>query len=79
MSTTQIGQYEQEEIFARVREDGNYDILFSEDGSAVTTLNTYPTPCWAVGSRAGLSGSYEHPEGIVLDAAQVARLGIEIE
>ena len=61
------------EIFARINEDGNYDILHAEDGERVTYLDN----CWPLDSS--LSGSYEHPEGIRLDLEQVESLGIEIE
>lgn len=62
------------EIFARKRRDGNYDILYVEDGYPVTRLdaNVYP-----VGSDFG--ARYEHPEGIVLTLRDVKKLGIEIE
>ena len=50
-----------------------YAILTVDDGLAVTGL----PGCWPDGSD--LSGSYEHPEGIILDREQVKRLGIEIE
>jgi len=61
------------EIFARPNEDGSYSILHVEDGQAVTRLDG----CWPLDSN--LSGSYEHPEGIRLDAEQVQSLGIEVE
>lgn len=60
------------EIFARENADGNFDI-FHEDGVAVTSLDG----CWPLNSS--LSGSYQHPEGIVLDREQVESLGIELE
>lgn len=61
------------EIFARLNEDGSYSVLHVEDGQAVSRLDG----CWPLDSD--LAGSYEHPEGIRLDAEQVRTLGIEIE
>lgn len=63
-----------DKLFARKRTDENYDILFEKDGESVTQLdyNEYP-----VGSE--LSVRYEHPEGIVFTAEQVAKNNIEIE
>ena len=60
-------------MFARKRDDGNYDILH-EDGSAATIIdaNAYP-----VGSD--LSTRYEHPEGIVLDLDGITACGIGVE
>lgn len=61
-------------IFGRVREDGNIAVLYAEDGLPVRRLgaNVYP-----VGSN--LSARYEHTDGIVLNRADADRLGIEIE
>ena len=61
-------------IFARKRDDGNFDILEIEDGEAVTQIdiNEYP-----VGSE--LSVKYEHPAGIIFTLEQVLKNNIEIE
>ena len=63
-----------ENIFARKRDDGTYDILEMEDGEPVTRIdiNEYP-----VGSE--LSARYEHPAGIVFTLDQVVKNNIEIE
>ena len=61
-------------IFARNRDDGNFDILETEDGDRITRLdlNEYP-----VGSQ--LSSRYEHPAGIIFTLEQVLKNSIEIE
>ena len=61
------------DVFGRIGENGNV-ALFLEDGSACTRLdaNVYP-----VGSNS--SARHEHPDGIVLYAADAVRLRIEME
>ena len=61
------------EVFGRIGENGNV-ALFMEDGSVCTRLdaNAYP-----VGSNS--SARNEHPDGIVLYAADAARLRIKME
>lgn len=63
-----------ENIFARKRNDGNYDILDVENGCDVTKLdlNEYPVD-------SDLSTRWEHPNGIVFTLEQVHRNDIEIE
>ena len=66
-------------MFCRLRDDGDYDVLHVVDGADVTRMDCrdmHPT-IYPVGSS--YSTLYEHPEGIVLDANDVARLEIEIE
>ena len=70
-------------IFARPNTDvdgqvveGQYAILHNEDGEPVTRLSCVP-PVWPLESE--LSSAYEHPRGLILSAADVARLGIQIE
>jgi hypothetical protein len=60
-------------IYAKQNENGNYDILDSEDGCPITRLEN----CWPLDSE--LSGLYEHPAGIKLDLEQVEKLNIPIE
>lgn len=61
-------------IFARPTNNADeYAILYITDGYPVTRL----PGCWPLHSE--LSGYYEHPEGILLDAEQVERLAIPIE
>lgn len=61
------------DVFGRISENGNV-VLFLEDGSVCTRLdaNVYP-----VGSNS--SARNEHPDGIVLYAADAVRLRIEME
>jgi len=60
------------EIFARRNNNGNYDILYVEDGYPVTQIDYGEFP---VGSEFGTR--YEHPEGIELTEEQVKKLGIQ--
>lgn len=61
-------------MFGRINAEGNVDVLMIEDGAAVTRIdaNVYP-----VGSQ--LSARYEHPDGIVLTAADAKTTGLTIE
>lgn len=61
------------DVFGRITEHGNVS-LFLQDGSVCTRLdaNVYP-----VGSNN--SARNEHPDGIVLYAADAARLRIKME
>ena len=63
-----------EEIFARKNDNGNYDILYVEDGCAVRRLDCGEFP---VNSEFG--SRYEHPEGIEFTLEQVKKLGIQFE
>jgi len=62
------------QIFGRINDAGNVDVLMTEDGSPCTRIdeNVYP-----VGSS--LSARHEHPDGIVLSSADAKKIGIEIE
>lgn len=62
------------EIFARKNDNGNYDILYIEDGYPVTRIDCGEFP---VGSEFG--ARYEHPNGIEFTAEQVKKLGIQFE
>lgn len=65
-------------MFARLNDSGHYDIFFAEDGGAVTRIDhAASTGIYPVGAVLGTR--YEHPAGIVLDHADVVRMGIEIE
>lgn len=61
-------------IFGRRRNDGNIDVLHTEDGEAVTILDSSVYP---VGSEFG--ARYHHPQGIVLTPEDAASIGLEIE
>lgn len=62
------------EVFGRLNQKGNVDILYADTGETVVQLdaNVYP-----VGSDFG--ARYDHPEGIELAIEDAKRLGIEIE
>jgi len=62
------------QMFGRINAAGNVDVLMIADGEAVTRIdaNVYP-----VGSQ--LSARYEHPDGIVLTAADAKSIGLTIE
>ena len=60
-------------IFGRMDEKGNVDLLDTESGEAATRC----PGCWPLNSD--LSGDYEHPEGIKLSLDDAVKLGIEIE
>jgi hypothetical protein len=62
------------EIFARKNENGNYDILYVEDGCSVTRLDCGEYP---VDSEFG--ARYEHPSGIAFTFDQIKKLGIQFE
>ncbi|MCA6998198.1 hypothetical protein [Dickeya solani] len=63
------------EVFGRKNNDGNIEVLFKDDGVAVTRLdvdNIYP-----VDSQ--LSTRYEHAGGITITHQDASSIGIEIE
>jgi len=62
------------DIFGRINNDGNVDILTVSDGEPVTRIdaNVYPVD-------SALSARYEHPAGITLTRADAGKIGIEIE
>lgn len=63
------------EVFGRINEKGNVDVLYAEDGAQVTRLDVdgvYP-----VGSE--LSTRYDHAEGIVISVEDANRIGLTIE
>ena len=62
------------EIFGRINADGNVDVLYKDDGSAVTRLNDAVYP---IGSA--FSTLHDHPEGIVISIADANNLGMDIE
>lgn len=64
-----------DEIFGRVTSLGHISLHYAIDGMAVTRLDE--TGIYPVGSNHGCK--YEHPEGIVLTAADAAKLHITIE
>ncbi|MGE4293880.1 MAG: hypothetical protein AB7E32_16935 [Desulfovibrio sp.] len=54
--------------------------LLDEDGTSVTRYTESTVwPYTSTGEPSGLSGGHEHPEGIYLDAEQVAALGLDID
>lgn len=62
------------EMFGRINNVGNVDVLYVESGEVVTRIdaNVYP-----VGSE--LSARYEHAEGVVLSRDDAEKIGLEIE
>ena len=63
------------EVFGRINNDGNVDILDINDGDRVTRLNVdgiYPV-------NSLLSTKYEHTHGIILLMDQCKTLNIAIE
>ena len=63
------------EVFGRINNDGNVDILYINDGDRVTRLNAdgiYPV-------NSLLSTKYEHAYGIILLMDQCKTLNIAIE
>lgn len=63
------------EVFGKLNNDGNVDILYINDGDKVTRLNVdgvYPV-------NSALSTRHEHANGIVLTVDQCKSLNIEIE
>lgn len=63
------------EVFGRINNEGNVDILYINDGDKVTRLDI--DNCYPVNST--LSTRYEHASGIVLTVEQCKALNIEIE
>lgn len=63
------------EVFGRVNAEGNVDILYSDDGYPVSSLNV--ANLYPIGST--LSVHHEHPEEITVTLADALRIGIEIE
>ena len=61
-------------MFGKINEEGNVDILNKEDGSAITRIdeNVYPV-------NSEFSARHEHPTGIILTVYDVKKLGISIE
>ena len=65
------------DIFGRVNESGNVDVLYKSEGEAVCKFDeTLPT-IYPVDSNH--SAYYEHPEGITLERADADKIGLEIE
>lgn len=63
------------EVFGRMNDNGNVDILYINDGDKVTRLNVdgvYPVD-------SSLSTRYEHASGIILTVEDAKSLNIEIE
>lgn len=63
------------EVFGRMNDNGNVDILSINDGERVTRLNVdgvYPVD-------SSLSTRYEHASGIILTVEDAKSLNIEIE
>lgn len=63
------------EVFGRMNDNGNVDILYINDGERVTRLNVdgvYPVD-------SSLSTRYEHASGIILTVEDAKSLNIEIE
>ena len=61
------------EIFGRINENGNVDLLCTETGETVTRF----AGCWPLSSN--MSGEYEHSEGIELSREDAENLDIPIE
>ncbi|WP_259469188.1 hypothetical protein [Salmonella enterica] len=66
--------FELNQVFGRINEEGNVDILEIEEGYHVNRLNANVFP---VDSETG--ARYDHPEGITLTLEDAKKLGIEIE
>jgi len=62
------------EIFGRIREDGDIDVLHYESGEAVTRIDASVYP---VGSD--LSARWEHAAGIVLTREDAEKIGLYLE
>lgn len=63
------------QMFGRRRPDGDVDVLYIADGSAVTRIDRdhlYPV-------NSDLGSRYEHAGGIVLSEEDAKRIGLEIE
>jgi len=71
---------EKKDIFARKRIDKNYDLLYYNTGEPVTILseNDFPEEIWSENDHSK-SCHYEHPEGIIIRATDVKKLGIKVE
>jgi len=63
-----------DDVFGRINEDGNVNVLYAECGTAVTRLNE---SVWPVGSEFG--ARYDHPGGIVLTLDDARKIGLTIE
>lgn len=65
-----------DEVFGKINENGNVDILYKNSGESVTRLETEKSiyPC-----NSSLSIRYEHINGIQLTVEQCNSLNIEIE
>lgn len=63
------------EVFGRVNEDGNVDVLYVETGEAVNRLDA--PDVFPVGSEFGCT--WDHPEGITITKEDAIRLVLDIE
>ncbi|EEF8013771.1 hypothetical protein GWR30_23290 [Salmonella enterica] len=63
------------EVFGRINESGNVDVLYSETGEQVTRLDV--NGVYPVGSE--FSTRYDHPDGIVISVEDAKRIGLDIE
>ena len=66
-------QFTTPDIFGRINNDGNVDVLTATDGEPVTRIDADVYP---VGSN--LSARYEHPTGITLTREDAVKIGVEI-
>ena len=65
------------DIFARINDDGNADILYKEDGEAVCRFDETMPTLYPVDSN--FSTLHEHPRGIVLTVEDAKAAKIEFE
>lgn len=63
-----------ENIFGRINETGNVDVL-NDDGTSVTEMDD--CTLYPVGSDTSVC--YEHPEGIEITLDDAKRIGLEIK
>lgn len=64
-------------IFGRVNSSGNVDVLYADDGYAVTRFDNTIATVYPVDSD--FSAAYEHPEGITLTQEDAEKIGLNIE
>ena len=64
-------------IFGRINPEGDFHVLYVDDGSPVTRFDETIRTVYPVDSE--LSVLYEHPDGIVLTPADAKKIGLKIE
>ena len=65
------------DFYAKLNKNGNYSLLYTEDGRRVTRLDYTCPIVWPVASNA--MAYHDHPEGIMVTEADAVKLDVPLE